>query len=300
MGLFKSKQTNKKSPADDASDEIKNLFDERYREELRNSGRAYFEKVIQDNAALFKQDLDATIVQVNADLKDYMTKRLDGTLDFVNDELTKQLDERLKEYDKVTKNAQEQTVQALDRNAKALEDKYQQLSQTLEQSIATQEALMITVFEENKARIMAIQQTQDGALKSLQDGAKTSQQQTEQLSKTLQQVVSEQAAMMTNVFKENKTRLDATKQTQEAALLSLTESAKALQQQQQQLSATLQQTVVSQEETMLAAFEENMAQIIEHYLLGALGDQFDLKAQLPIILKQMEANKQAIADDMKL
>jgi hypothetical protein len=43
-----------------------------------------------------------------------------------------------------------------------------------------------------------------------------------------------------------------------------------------------------------------MAQIVEHYLLGALGDQFDMKAQLPSILQQLEENKQAIVDDMKL
>ena len=43
-----------------------------------------------------------------------------------------------------------------------------------------------------------------------------------------------------------------------------------------------------------------MAAIVERYLLGALGDQYDLKAQLPAIIKQMEENKQAIADDMKL
>lgn len=51
---------------------------------------------------------------------------------------------------------------------------------------------------------------------------------------------------------------------------------------------------------LVDAFEQNMAQIIEHYLLGALGDQYDLKAQLPSIIKQMQDNKQAIVDDMKL
>ena len=43
-----------------------------------------------------------------------------------------------------------------------------------------------------------------------------------------------------------------------------------------------------------------MAQVVEHYLLGALGDQYDVKAQLPSIIKQLEDNKQVIVDDMKL
>ena len=51
---------------------------------------------------------------------------------------------------------------------------------------------------------------------------------------------------------------------------------------------------------MVDSFQDNMAQIVEHYLLGALGDQFDIKSQLPSIIKQLEENKQAIADDMKL
>jgi hypothetical protein len=57
---------------------------------------------------------------------------------------------------------------------------------------------------------------------------------------------------------------------------------------------------VKQEEALINGFESNMARIIEQYLLGALGDQYDLKAQLPSIIGQMEANKQAIVDDMKL
>jgi hypothetical protein len=43
-----------------------------------------------------------------------------------------------------------------------------------------------------------------------------------------------------------------------------------------------------------------MGEIVEHYVLLALGDQFDLKDQLPYILKQMEANKKEIIEDMRL
>jgi hypothetical protein len=50
----------------------------------------------------------------------------------------------------------------------------------------------------------------------------------------------------------------------------------------------------------MQTYEENMAKIIEHYVLEALGDQFDLKAQLPYIVAQMEANKQNMAEDMRL
>ena len=62
----------------------------------------------------------------------------------------------------------------------------------------------------------------------------------------------------------------------------------------------MQKNIASQEELIIGAFEQNMAQVVEHYLLGALSDQFDLKAQLPSIIQQMEQNKQVMVDDMKL
>jgi hypothetical protein len=40
--------------------------------------------------------------------------------------------------------------------------------------------------------------------------------------------------------------------------------------------------------------------VVEHYLVGALGDQYDLKTQLPSILASLEENKQTIVDDVKL
>jgi hypothetical protein len=57
---------------------------------------------------------------------------------------------------------------------------------------------------------------------------------------------------------------------------------------------------VEREAALLKVFEENMAKIIENYVLQAVGEQFDLKAQLPAIIAQLEANKQSIMEDMKL
>lgn len=300
MGLFKGKHTDKKSPAEEAVDVVAEVFDEQYREELRANGRDYFKKVIDDNATLFKQDLDTTITEVGQELKSYMTKRLDATIDNVNSEINRQLNERLLEYDRVTKDAQDQAVQSLNRNAVALHEKYQQLGQTLQQTIASQEAMMIGVFEENKARMTVTQEAQDEALEQLEKNIEASRERSEQLGATLQKSVADQEAMLTKIFEENTARVDETKNAQAAALDSLNSSAKALEEQHQKLRQTLEKTVADQETMLVGVFEENMAQIIEHYLLGALGDQFDMKAQLPLIIGQMEENKQAIVDDMKL
>lgn len=301
MGLFQNnKQSKQKSPPDDAAAVVVDVFDDQYREELRASGREQFKKAIEDNAILFKHDLDATIAGVSTELKEYMTTQLDTTIANISSELTKRLDERLVESDRAAKDAQDLAVQSLNRNAQTLHDKYQQLAQTLQQTIASQEAMMITVFEENKARMITTQGAQEMVLQTLKSSAQTAQQQAQQLNDALQKTAADQTAQMTKAFEENTTRVAATKQAQDAALDALNKSAQALDEQYQQLSQTLQKTVATQEAILVDTFQENMAQIIEHYLLGALGDQYDIKAQLPSIIKQMDSQKQAMADDMKL
>ena len=45
-------------------------------------------------------------------------------------------------------------------------------------------------------------------------------------------------------------------------------------------------------------FEDNMAQVINHYVLASIGNQIDLNDQLEYILGELEANKQAIVEDI--
>jgi hypothetical protein len=42
-----------------------------------------------------------------------------------------------------------------------------------------------------------------------------------------------------------------------------------------------------------------MADIVNHYVLAAVGKQIDLGDQLDYIIGELEANKQAIAEDIK-
>jgi hypothetical protein len=86
---------------------------------------------------------------------------------------------------------------------------------------------------------------------------------------------------------------------QELALGALQKTASEIDAQRAQLTEALKQEVANQEAAMIAVYEQNMAQIIEHYLLEALGEQLDLKAQLPYIISQMEANKDQIIEDMR-
>jgi hypothetical protein len=92
----------------------------------------------------------------------------------------------------------------------------------------------------------------------------------------------------------------AMKEAQELALDSLRKTAEDVETQRAAMATAMQQEVAERETNMLRIYEENMAKIIEHYLLASLGDQLDLKAQLPYIISEMEANKKNIMEDMRL
>jgi uncharacterized protein YbjQ (UPF0145 family) len=87
---------------------------------------------------------------------------------------------------------------------------------------------------------------------------------------------------------------------QELALSSLQKTASEVEAQRVTLAEALKKDVEMREVALLKIYEDNMAKIVEHYVLLALSDEFDLKAQLPFILKQLEANKQDIIEDMRL
>ena len=92
----------------------------------------------------------------------------------------------------------------------------------------------------------------------------------------------------------------AMQEAQELALGSLQRTAQEVETQRLALTQALKKDVAEREAALLKVYEENMAKIVEHYVLLALGDQFDLKSQLPYIIAQMEANKQNIIEDMRL
>jgi uncharacterized protein YbjQ (UPF0145 family) len=251
MGLFQHKKPDvPKTPQEEATEAVVNYIDETFKDELRTFGRSYFEKIINDTGALFQQDLNTTIGQVNVQLQDHVTKQLDVAIAQVNAELkdsvAKQLENQFAEYNREMKDAQDLALKSLTDNSEQLQAEYNDLRTTLQKNVADQKVTLTNVFEENKVRIAQMKEAQDLALKSLED------------------------------------------------------SAEALKTQYAAINDTLRTNVAKQEEVLVSAFEDNMGQIIEHYLLGSLGDQYDLKAQLPSIIKQMEENKQAIVDDMKL
>jgi hypothetical protein len=160
-----------------ASDEdVEHIFNDEFREELRNRGRLHFEKIIGENAMFLQQDLRQTTSQLN---------------DYMRAEITRTLQEEFKKY---------------------------------EQSIADAKKL---------------------------------------------------------------------------ALDSIDKTITTIEQQRQFLETQLQTQSEAQKASIVASFETEMASIINHYVLRAIGNQIDLSDQLDYILAEMEANKPAILEDIK-
>ncbi len=158
-----------------AREDVDRIFNDEFREELRNRGRLHFEKIIGENAMFLQQDLRLTTSQLN---------------EFMKDEITRKLKEEFAKY---------------------------------EQSITDAKQL---------------------AVDSIQ-----------------------------------KTNL-------------------AIDEQRHALSEQAQKEILAEKQQLLKRFEANMADIINHYVLAAVGNQIDLNDQLDFILGEMEANKKAIVEDI--
>jgi hypothetical protein len=159
-----------------AEQDVEHIFNEDFREELRNRGRLHFEKIIGENAMFLQQDLRLTTSQLN---------------EYMKTEITRKLKEEF--------------------------DKYEQ-----------------SIMDAKQLAIESIQKTNA-----------------------------------------------------------------AIDEQRQLLSEQVQKEIVAEKQQLLQHFEQNMADIVNHYVLAAIGNQIDLTDQLEYILADLEANKQAIIEDIQ-
>jgi hypothetical protein len=82
------------------------------------------------------------------------------------------------------------------------------------------------------------------------------------------------------------------------AIESIQKTNMAIDEQRQLISDQVKQEILAEKQETLKRFESNMADIVNHYVLAAIGDQIDLNDQLEYILTDLEANKQAILEDV--
>jgi hypothetical protein len=83
------------------------------------------------------------------------------------------------------------------------------------------------------------------------------------------------------------------------AIESIQKTNTAIEEQRDMLSQQVQQEIMAEKQQLLKRFEDNMADIVNHYVLAAVGNQIDLSDQLEYILADLEANKKAIVEDIQ-
>lgn len=84
----------------------------------------------------------------------------------------------------------------------------------------------------------------------------------------------------------------------ELAIESIQKTNVAIDEQRQLLSEQVQKEILAEKKQVLDRFEANMAEIVNHYVVAAIGAQIDLTDQLEYILSELEHNKQAMIEDI--
>lgn len=122
-----------------AKQDVEQIFDDEFRQELRNRGRLHFEKIISENAMFLQQDLRLTTSQVN---------------EYMKTEITKTLKEEFQKYEQSIMDAKNMAQESLQKTSTAIEEQRKVLSTEIEQSLQTEKSQLLKRFETNMAEII--------------------------------------------------------------------------------------------------------------------------------------------------
>ena len=110
----------KKGPTDfakAAEDDVEHIFNDEFREELRNRGRLHFEKIIGENAMFLQQDLRLTTSQIN---------------EYMKQEINKTLQEAFKRYEESITDAKQIALDSIQKTQEAVEQQRQVMGEEQE------------------------------------------------------------------------------------------------------------------------------------------------------------------------
>lgn len=124
---------------DQAEADVEHIFNDEFREELRNRGRLHFEKIIGENAMFLQQDLRLTTSQLNQ---------------FMKDEITRKLQDEFSKYEESITDAKQMAIESITKTQEAIEEQRQMMGQQLLKEIETEKARMVKRFEENLGDIV--------------------------------------------------------------------------------------------------------------------------------------------------
>ncbi len=119
--------------------DVESIFNDDFREELRNRGRLHFEKIIGENAMFLQQDLRLTTSEVNA---------------YMKDEITKTLKDAFEHYESSIKDAQRLALDSIEKTQVAVEQQREILNTQLVKEIAIEKERTLSRFNNNMADVV--------------------------------------------------------------------------------------------------------------------------------------------------
>lgn len=115
------------------------IFDDKFREELRNRGRLHFEKIIGENAMFLQQDLRLTTSQLN---------------DYMKQEITQKLREEFAKYEESIMDAKQMAIDSIQKTNQAIDEERGALLQQIGQQLAQEKARQMRAFDENMTDVI--------------------------------------------------------------------------------------------------------------------------------------------------
>jgi len=122
-----------------AKEDVEHIFNDDFREELRNRGRLHFEKIIGENAMFLQQDLRQTTTQLN---------------EYMRTEITRTLQIEFKKYEQSITDAKQLALDSIEKTVTTIEQQRQLLESQMEDQAEAQRNQIIARFEAQMARIV--------------------------------------------------------------------------------------------------------------------------------------------------
>lgn len=122
-----------------AEKDVEHIFNEEFREELRNRGRLHFEKILGENAMFLQQDLRLTTSQLN---------------DYMKQQISEDLKKAFANYENAISDAKQMAVDSIEKTKATIDEQRQILTKQLEQEVADEKARRIKRFDDNLAEVV--------------------------------------------------------------------------------------------------------------------------------------------------
>ncbi|HET8671129.1 MAG TPA: hypothetical protein VFM05_11025 [Candidatus Saccharimonadales bacterium] len=122
-----------------AERDVEHIFNDEFREELRNRGRLHFEKILGENAMFLQQDLRLTTSQLN---------------DYMKNQISKDLRESFQNYQSAIADAKQLAVESIEKTKETIDEQRAALTSQLEKEVSDEKARRIKRFDENMADVV--------------------------------------------------------------------------------------------------------------------------------------------------